>query len=152
MTSNDLVDAAEEGKSHSASSTSLHVGVEGVASTWEIGSSVVVCDRVLDLRRNPPRRLFFCFLDSGLSLDAIEKLLRDEDGIARLDLLLSTGVDHPERLISILFRWDPLGVDNKLDRRLALLALGKDQSERELKDSCRRGDGSISYAGGCSAQ
>jgi hypothetical protein len=53
---------------------------------------------VLDLRKNPPSRLFFCFLGSGLSLDAIEKLLRDEDGIARLDLLLSTGVDQPERL------------------------------------------------------
>ena len=58
----------------------------------------MVCERVLDLRRNPPSRLFFCFLVSDLSLDAMEKLLRDEDGIARLDLLLSAGVDHPERL------------------------------------------------------
>jgi hypothetical protein len=43
-------------------------------------------------------------------------------------------------------------VDSKLDRRLALLALGKDQSERELKDSCRRGDESVSYAGGSSGE
>jgi hypothetical protein len=74
------------------------VGTKDIVSTWETGSSVVVWERVLDLRKNPPSRLFFCFLDSGLSLDAIEKLLRDEDEIARLDLLLSAGVDHPERL------------------------------------------------------
>jgi hypothetical protein len=98
MTSNDLVDAAEEGRSHSASSTSLHMGVEHGISPCEIGSFVVVWERVLDLRKNPPSRLFFCFLDSGLSLDAIEKLLRDEDAIARLDLLLSAGVDQPDRV------------------------------------------------------
>lgn len=60
----------------------------------------------------------------------MEKLLRDEDGIARLDLLLSAGLDQPERLRSILLRCDPLGVERRLDRRLALL--GKDQSDNEL--------------------